>query len=123
MALFFVKNEAVSENHISLTGADYNHLKNVLRSRIGERVTVSDEKGWLFECEIEAFQADSALLRIIFQSEGKNELKAEITLFQGLPKSDKLELIIQKAVELGASEIVPVEMKRTIVKVEPKKEA
>lgn len=90
---------------------------------MGEAVSVSDEKGWVFACEIEAFQADSTILRIIVASEGKNELQAKITLYQGLPKSDKMELIIQKAVELGAVRIVPVEMKRTIVKVEPKKEA
>ena len=84
---------------------------------------MTDEDGTSYRCEIGAFRDDSAELNILTREEGKNELSAKITLFQGLPKGDKTELIIQKAVELGAAEIVPVEMKRTIVKVDAKKEA
>lgn len=122
MTHFFVKNEQVNGDTAYITGGDFNHLKNVLRMRAGEKLQIADENSFVYTCEITGFSEDAAELQILNREEGGAELSAEITLFQGLPKSDKLELIIQKAVELGASRIVPVEMKRSIAKIDPKKE-
>lgn len=122
MTHFFVENGVVGENRIEIAGGDFNHLKNVLRMREGEKVQVTADSGMVYTCEIGGFTASAALLDILSAEEGKTELKAEITLYQGLPKSDKLELIIQKAVELGAARIAPVLMHRSIVKPDPKKE-
>ena len=84
-------------------------MKNVLRMRIGEDVWISDGSEKEYHCTIEEFQEDSAVLHILYAQESQYELPSRIYLFQGLPKGDKMELIIQKAVELGAYAVVPVE--------------
>ena len=87
----------------------------------GEEVWISDGGKKEYRCAIEAFSADEVLLHIIYAQEPDYELSSRIYLFQGLPKADKMELIIQKAVELGAYEIIPVETKRCVVKLDGKK--
>ncbi len=123
---FFVTADQVEREKIRVTGPDVNHIKNVLRMRVGEEVTVTGSgeaaSGVVYRCAISAFRDDEVELTILSAEEGKNELPCRITLFQGVPKSDKLELIIQKAVELGVYEIVPVSMKRCVAKIEPRKE-
>ena len=89
----------------------------------GEEVWISDGGQEEYRCAIEAFSADEVLLHIIYAQEPDYELPSRIYLFQGLPKADKMELIIQKAVELGAYEIIPVETKRCVVKLDGKKAA
>ena len=89
----------------------------------GEEVRISDGGQKEYRCAIEAFSADEVLLHIIYAQEPDYELPSRIYLFQGLPKADKMELIIQKAVELGAYEIIPVETKRCVVKLDGKKAA
>lgn len=121
MVHIFVTNEQLQDGKIAVSGSDFNHLRNVLRMKEGERLTVTVDETCTYDCEIAAFTADQALLDILSETAVNRELSAEIVLFQGLPKGDKLELIIQKATELGASEIVPVLMKRTIVKPDEKK--
>lgn len=119
---FFVDSQAVGEELISITGKDYNHIAHVLRMKVGEQITVSTtDDGKEYFCEIDAFEPDSVLCRILDQQTETAELPAKIILFQGLPKADKMELIIQKAVELGANEIVPVAMARSVVKLDEKK--
>lgn len=100
-----------------ISGDDYNHIKNVLRMGLGEEFSVScDGKSDL--CKAVEFTDDTVIAEIIKPYFQKTELPVKIHLFQGLPKSDKLELIIQKAVELGCCSITPVEMKRSVVKLD-----
>lgn len=122
---FFVTPEKVDIEaaKIYITGSDVNHIKNVLRMKNGEELLISDGNGKDYMCEIEEFNEQGEVVAVIKDDtfEG-TELSSRIYLFQGLPKSDKMELIIQKAVELGAYEIIPVATKRSIVKLDKKKE-
>ncbi len=117
---FFVDKNAKTEGGFIISGNDFNHVKNVLRMHVGDNLLVSCD-GASHLCVIERFNADSVVVKVTKESYQNTALPISITLFQGLPKGDKLELIIQKAVELGAERIVPVEMVRSVVKIEPKK--
>lgn len=119
---FFVNQDQVGEETISITGPDVNHMKNVLRMGAGEEILVSNGVDKDYLCEIVSVSSEEVLAKILSVTEGGTELPARLYLFQGLPKSDKMELIIQKAVELGVYEIIPVETKRTVVKLDKKKE-
>ena len=123
MQRFFVEPYQVQEeeHRITLTGPDVNHMKNVLRMRIGEDVWISDGGQKEYHCTIEAFEEEGAVLHILYAQEPQYELPSRIYLFQGLPKGDKMELIIQKMTELGVYRIVPVSMKRSVVKLDKKK--
>lgn len=123
MSHFFVTSGQVTGDHLSITGDDVNHMKNVLRMKSGEAFTAADENGIFYRCEVEMLEKQEVTAKILWKEQGSSELSSKIYLFQGLPKSDKMELIIQKAVELGAYEIVPVATKRAIVKLDAKKEA
>ena len=123
---FFVKNEQITENKIYIAGEDYNHAAKVLRLQPGEQVLISDECGQDYLCEVEAFalsEEPKLQLSVLEKQEKNHELPARVWLFQGLPKSDKLEWIIQKATELGVSDIVPVDMKNCVVRLDEKKGA
>ena len=124
MHQFFTEPSDIEGRLIRITGSDYNHIKNVLRLKKGEEVSVvlqGEDKE--YRCEIEDFdeKTETVRLNLLFVKEGNVELPGRIYLFQGMPKGDKLELIIQKAVELGAFEIIPVDMKRSVVKLDEKK--
>lgn len=123
MQRFFVKPHQIEEEDqcIRMTGSDVNHMKNVLRMKCGDEVWISDGEEKEFHCEIESFEEEDAILKILELSESEYELSNRIYLFQGLPKGDKMELIIQKAVELGVYQVIPVEMKRCVVKLDAKK--
>ena len=125
MQRFFVEPHQIDEaaHQIRIVGTDVNHISNVLRMKQGEEVWISDGGKKEYRCAIEAFSADEVLLHIIYAQEPDYELSSRIYLFQGLPKADKMELIIQKSVELGAYEIIPVETKRCVVKLDGKKAA
>lgn len=123
MSHFFVSSAQVSEDSLIIAGDDVNHIKNVLRMREGELFSAADENGIRYECAIETLEKHQITAKILKKAMGKTELSSKIYLFQGLPKSDKMELIIQKAVELGAYQIIPVATKRTVVKLDAKKEA
>ncbi len=118
---FFVTPEQVRENSIHIEGSDVNHIKNVLRMKIGEELQISDGYNKKYLCEIESMTSDEVCALIKEEQYADNELPSKIYLFQGLPKSDKMELIVQKAVELGAYEIIPVATKRAVVKLDAKK--
>ena len=124
MQRFFVEPHQIDEeaHQIHITGTDVNHIANVLRMKQGEEVWISDGGQKEYRCAIEAFSADEVLLHIIYAQEPDYELPSRIYLFQGLPKADKMEYIIQKNTELGAKQIVPVEMVRCVVKLDSKKE-
>lgn len=123
MQRFFVEPYQVQEEErrIVLTGSDVNHMKNVLRMRIGEEVFISDSSEKEYHCSILQFEENSAVLEILEIQEAGYELPSKIYLFQGLPKGDKMEWIIQKAVELGVHSVIPVEMRRCVVKLDAKK--
>lgn len=123
MYRFFVDNCNDFKDNIIITGNDVNHIKNVLRLKCGEHVLVSNGNGTDYECSIEKIDSETVMVRIEDVTKNAAELPVSITLFQGMPKSDKLELIIQKGVELGVKEIVPVITKRSVVKIDDKKAA
>ena len=117
---FFIKSENLIENTIKLDGKDFFHAKNVLRMKENDTFLVSiDNINYL--CEIKEIFSDYLLAEIVEKDFFDTSLNIEIYLFQGLPKSDKLELIIQKAVELGVKEIIPVQMERCVAKIEGNK--
>ena len=124
MHRFFVEEPAMGANSITITGGDVNHIKNVLRMSVGEKICViNGQNNKEYYCEITALGNNAVDTRICEIRESDQELANEIVLFQGLSKSDKMELIIQKAVELGVHTIVPVSTDRTVVKLDAKKEA
>ncbi|MCM1103186.1 MAG: 16S rRNA (uracil(1498)-N(3))-methyltransferase [Clostridium sp.] len=114
----------VENRRVLITGEDVNHIGNVLRMKQGEELTVSNgADGKEYRCEIHAFTKDRVECVLRFIKEDGVELPARVRLFQALPKADKMELIIQKAVELGVSEIIPMAAARCVVKLDAKKEA
>ena len=124
MHRFFVEEPSMGEDSITITGGDVNHIKNVLRMSVGDKICViNGQNNKEYYCEITAVGNDAVDTRICEIRESDQELGNEVVLFQGLPKSDKMELIIQKAVELGVHTIVPVSTDRTVVKLDAKKEA
>lgn len=123
MYQFFIEPSAVDKEHIEITGQDVNHIKNVLRMRIGEKIAaVNEAEGRKYLCEIQKLGEECIICGILSEEETDTELPSKIYLFQGLPKGDKMELILQKAVELGCFEVVPVTCKRCVVKLEEKKQ-
>lgn len=122
MHRFFINSSQRQEEQITILGSDVNHIRNVLRMKPGEQVEISDGTGVRYVCALEEIKSGSIVFRVLDRQEESRELPSRIVLFQGLPKADKMELIIQKAVELGVSEIVPVATRRTVVKLEEKKE-
>lgn len=124
MYQFFVEPGQIFEKTVTITGSDVNHIKNVLRMKVGEELAVSNgTDGREYRCEIASLEEDQVICTLRFIKEDGLELPSKVYLFQGLPKADKMELIIQKAVELGAYEVIPVATKRCVVKLEEKKAA
>lgn len=118
---FFVDEHQINEEDISIQGSDVNHIKNVLRLPIGTEIVLGDKKGMDYFCHIVTLTNDEIRCKIQTKDKSKSELPIRITLFQGAPKQDKMELIIQKVVELGIFDITPVFMRRSIVKYDQKK--
>lgn len=124
MYQFFVEPAQISGGRVLICGADVNHIKNVLRMRAGEEISVSNGvDGREYRCGILSLEEDRVVCELRFVKEDGVELPSRITLFQGLPKGDKMELIVQKAVELGAYQVVPVAARRCVVKLDQKKAA
>ena len=118
---FFVSPEQIGEKTITITGSDVNHIENVLRMTAGEQITVSSGEDRAYRCEILTMEEDRVEAGIMWIEEADTELSSKIYLFQGLPKGDKMEFIIQKAVELGVYEIIPTATRRAVVKLDKKK--
>lgn len=125
MQRFFVEPAQVEEeeHRIHITGADVNHIRNVLRMREGDELWVSDGERKEYCCAVEDLSPEEVLLHIRYIQEPGYELPCRLYLFQGLPKADKMELIIQKAVELGVYQVIPVETRRCVVKLDGAKAA
>lgn len=119
---FFVEPSQIGEKEIVITGPDVNHIKNVIRLKPGDEISVSNGiDGRDYRCGIVEMTEDEVRCELRFIKEDGVELPAKVYLFQGLPKGDKMELIIQKMVELGVFEIIPVAMQRCVVKLDDKK--
>lgn len=126
MYQFFVAPEQINvdQKRVFITGSDVNHIKNVLRMKIGEEINISNGiDGNEYRCAILELTGDAVICELQFVKKDGAELPSKVVLFQGLPKADKMELIIQKMVELGVTQIVPVAMKRCVVKLDDKKSA
>lgn len=118
---FFVEPEQISEKEIRITGNDVNHIRSVLRMKPGEEILISSRAGGDYHCAVEEIGQDEVRTSIMWKEALGRELSCPIVLFQGLPKGDKMEMVIQKNVELGVHAIVPVSMKRCVVKLDEKK--
>ncbi len=125
MYRFFVDRDQIDleEKRVYITGEDRNHLKNVLRMREGEEVSVmipADESE--YRCAVNSYTDEAAILDLLFVKECDVELSCDITLYQAIPKADKMETVITKSVELGAKRIVPVATSRAVVKLDGARE-
>ena len=118
---FFVPQDQIGPERIFITGADVNHIKNVLRMKPGEEIFVNDNVDKSFRCRIVEIESEVVWTEILDISLSKAELPAKLYLFQGLPKQEKMEWIIQKAVELGAYQVIPVATRRSVTKLDAKK--
>lgn len=122
MPRFFIKENQIKNNKITIIGEDVNHIKNVIRKQIGDIIEIcnqDNEKS--YKCEIEKIEEKQITTKIIEELKAQ-ESNIKVDIFQGLPKAEKMELIIQKSVELGANAIIPVNMKRCVVKLDSKSE-
>lgn len=121
MPKFFIKNENILDNKVIIEGNDYNHIKNVLRKNIEDELNIcNSENGINYLCKIKEINEKQIILNIEEEIESTSESNLKITIFQGLPKAEKMELIIQKSTELGVTAIVPTVMKRCVVKIDDK---
>ena len=121
MPKFFVTQKQINDDNIKIIGQDVRHIKNVLRKAVGDEIIIcnnTDEKDYL--CKIDTIEKETINCKIVKTLEEHNESNIQVTIFQGLPKFDKMELIIQKSVELGVYDVVPTEMKRCVVKLQEK---
>ena len=123
MYRFFVEPSAINDGCISIEGQDAHHIKNVLRMKLGDEIYISCGDEWEYACEISELTGKRVVASITDIQKTGRELKSKITLYQCMPKKDKFEQIIQKAVELGAYEIVPVISSRCVVKLKGEKSA
>lgn len=121
MHQFFVEDSDVAGSEVTITGSDVNHIRNVLRMKAGMKICVSVATGGSYICELRELGSAAVRAEIIAEDAEGTELPNQIFLFQGLPKGDKMELVIQKAVELGASAVVPVAMKNCVVRLTEEK--
>lgn len=121
MYRFFVEKDQILEDSIVIKGQDVNHIKNVLRMKIGEKILISDGNDREYECEITSLADREVVAKIEDINGSSRELPIKVHLYQGIPKGDKMETIIQKMVELGGFRIVPVTTKRCVVKLDEKK--
>ena len=121
MPKFFVTTNQIEGKKISIQNEDVNHIKNVLRAKIDDTIEICDSitsKNYI--CKIEEIEEKNICCHIVEEIESNVEPHIHVSIFQGLPKADKMEWVIQKSVELGVYDITPVEMKRCVVKLNEK---
>ncbi len=125
MFQFFVKQENQTDQEVRIYGEDFHHMSQVIRLKEEEvfRISLQDGTKKSYLCELHHYETDCAVGKILNVESDFGEINGSIVLFQGLPKSDKMEWIIQKGVELGVTEIVPVAMEHSVVKLDDKKAA
>lgn len=123
MGKFFVKSSQIYDNKITIVDEDVNHIKNVLRLNINDKITICDlDSSINYNCEIVEISNEKINCHILEKVDSTTEGNVELHIFQGLPKADKMELIIQKGTELGVSKFIPVKFSRCIVKLSGKDE-
>lgn len=123
MSKFFVNSDQIDNSTINIIDEDVNHIKNVLRLKLNEKITICDkDTSTNYLCEIKNIDNKIIKCEIIEKMKSETESNIKLTIMQGLPKADKMELIIQKGTELGVSEFIPVAFKRSIVKLSGKDE-
>ena len=123
MPKFFVKNGQINNNQITILGEDVNHIANVLRMKVDEIIQVCNvDTTENFNAKITSFEKDKITCFVIEKIKSEAESDINLTIFQGIPKSDKMELIIQKSTELGVKAFVPVDMERCVSKISKKDE-
>lgn len=122
MPRFFVSNAQISDGTVKITGEDAHHISRALRMAAGEHITVADSTATVYDCVLRAFLPDAVLAEVVSATPAETEPPCHITLFQALPKGDKLDTVIQKAVECGASHIIPFESERCVVRVKAEAE-
>lgn len=120
MPRFFVENGNITEGRVVIQGDDFFHMSRTLRMKVGEAVTACDEQGMEYRCVIEAMDSQQATLAVLEQAPSGNEPTLEVCLYQCVPKGDKMDTIVQKAVELGVSRVVPVLSRNCVVKLDAK---
>lgn len=122
MPKFFVSRENIDDHTITLEGENARHIGNVLRAKIGDVITVGDGEGRDYECEITEITKKAVVAKITDIFTNDNEPSVKLTLYQALPKADKMELVIQKCIEIGIDRIVPVKTEHAVVKLEGKED-
>ena len=123
MPRFFVRQTQIDGKKITLAGEDAHHIARSLRMAVGDPLTVCDMQGNEYQCIIDSFDGDAAVsVTAVSVKASDNEPPVRLRLYQALPKGDKLDTVIQKAVECGASEIIPFESERCVVRVKPEAE-
>lgn len=120
MSIFYVKNEQINGDKAVILGGDVKHIRDVLRYNVSDILDICDDDGIRYTTKIAAFDKETVFLDVLEKSDFTTEPSINVTLFQGMPKADKLELIIQKTTELGVSTVVPVVTERTVVKFDEK---
>ncbi len=126
MRRFFIskeQSEMAEQGSVLLTGSDVNHVVNVLRMGPGDELVLSATSGWEYRCVIRRIEGQTVVCDVLQANRNQTEPKIGVTLLQGIPKGEKMELIIQKGVELGVTEIIPVSMERTVVRFHTPKDA
>lgn len=123
MPKFFVPKENIKDNEILICGEDVIHIKRVLRSQVGDELSLCDGMGVNYNVRIVEISDKEIVSKIISSQKSDTEPPICVTLYQGLPKASKMDYIIQKTTELGILNIVPVKMARCVVKIENKKDA
>ena len=117
---FYIKNNQLNNGKAYISGDDFHHIKNVLRLKKGEEVYICDDNETKYYSKLVDYKDTEAEFEILYKFNNDSELPVDITLYQGLPKQDKMELIVQKSTELGALTIIPTIMDRCIVKLSEK---
>lgn len=124
MPKFFVNNNQINNNNVIINGEDVNHIANVLRMKSGDKIQICDtDTSNNYIVELQEFSKKEISAIILEKISSEAEANVNINIFQGIPKSDKMELIIQKSTELGAKELTPVDMERCVSKINKKDES
>ncbi len=123
MPKFFVRDDQINDNKVDIVGEDVNHISNVLRMKVGDEFQVcNSDTTENYNVEIKSFEKEKIICSIINKMKSEAESDINLKIFQGIPKSDKMELIIQKSTELGIKELIPVDMERCVSKISGKDE-
>jgi len=120
---FFVTSSQIEGDSVTILGEDAHHISRALRAAVGDPVTVCDMSHTEYECVLTDFLPDRVIAKILSSHAADTEPPMRITLYQALPKGDKLDTVIQKAVECGASRIVPFESERCVARMKADSEA